>query len=460
MINEKILVPAIFAAFILLEAITGRFLQKEKGSSRDVVIEVLSSLTIVLITVPLIALLAWHKGALIVRIAPRNRLLVTLRVAAEVGATVGFLTALKHMPLANVTAILQVLPLTVTMAAALFLGENVGWRRWLAITIGLAGVMIIIRPGMEGFSVYSIWALVAVVVAMSTSVRTVTIVRGDGVRASEKAAKMLAERVSVVGDSVDAMAAALDARGPSTAKRDRESAALRKDLDALVKQVKAHDATIAKVKKQKGGGAAPAPAEVVDHGKDIAALHGELEKLAKQKTPTPAPAAAPVEVNKADLTQLRRELLKEIADVASQSAAAAGADKSPEVSERVTSELDELRRRLDMLASIPYPVPDNSKADKTDIEELRRELGKLASEAKGTKRHSKAGKEVADEVRAQMELFRADRTGLVDYAMFSGGGKVVGHSTLAPAVAKGDGPLTNALKGESKTQGTWGEVFA
>ena len=69
--------------------------------------------------------------------------------------------------------------------------------------------------------------------------------------------------------SVDAMAAALDARGPSTAKRDRESAALRKDLDALVKQVKAQDATIAKVKKQKGGGAAPAPAEVVNLGKDI-----------------------------------------------------------------------------------------------------------------------------------------------------------------------------------------------
>ena len=103
-----------------------------------------------------------YKRQLIVRIAPRNRFLVTLRVAAEVGATVGFLTALKYMPLANVTAILQVLPLTVTMAAALFLGEKVGWRRWLAIAIGLAGVLIIIRPGMEGFSVYSIWALVAV----------------------------------------------------------------------------------------------------------------------------------------------------------------------------------------------------------------------------------------------------------------------------------------------------------
>lgn len=35
----------------------------------------------------------------------------------------------------------------------------------------------------------------------------------------------------------------------------------------------------------------------------------------------------------------------------------------------------------------------------------------------------------------------------MDYALFSGGGKVVGHSALSPLVAKGDGPLTNALKG-------------
>ena len=114
------------------------------------------------ITVPVIAVMAWQQGALVIRLAARDRLLVAARVSAEVGATVGFLTALKYMPLANVTAILQVLPLTVTMAAALFLGESVGWRRWLAILFGLVGVIIIIRPGMQGFSVYSIWALGAV----------------------------------------------------------------------------------------------------------------------------------------------------------------------------------------------------------------------------------------------------------------------------------------------------------
>ena len=115
------------------------------------------------VTVPLMAAIAWRQGSLILRLASRDRRLVAVRVTAEVGATVGFLTALAHMPLANVTAMLQALPLTVTMAAALFLGEAVGWRRWFAIGVGLAGVMIIIRPGMEGFSVWSLWALGAVV---------------------------------------------------------------------------------------------------------------------------------------------------------------------------------------------------------------------------------------------------------------------------------------------------------
>jgi drug/metabolite transporter (DMT)-like permease len=115
-----------------------------------------------IITAPLLAVMAWRQGVLLPRLGRRDRALVVIRGVAEVGATVGFLTALAHMPLANVTAILQALPLTVTMAAALFLGEAVGWRRWLAIATGLVGVMIIIRPGMEGFSVWSIWALGAV----------------------------------------------------------------------------------------------------------------------------------------------------------------------------------------------------------------------------------------------------------------------------------------------------------
>ena len=85
-----------------------------------------------------------------------------LRGFAEVMATLSFLNALKHLPLPNVTAIIQILPLTVTMAAALFLKERVGYRRWTAIIIGLVGVIIVINPGTEGFSSYSYYVVLSV----------------------------------------------------------------------------------------------------------------------------------------------------------------------------------------------------------------------------------------------------------------------------------------------------------
>jgi drug/metabolite transporter (DMT)-like permease len=108
-----------------------------------------------------IAALAWHQGALAnLRLALQPMVLV--RVGAEVLATVTFLVALAQLPIANVSAVLQALPLAVTMGAALIYGETVGWRRWLSIAAGFAGVAIIVRPGLEGFSAYSIVALVCV----------------------------------------------------------------------------------------------------------------------------------------------------------------------------------------------------------------------------------------------------------------------------------------------------------
>ncbi|WP_370400164.1 DMT family transporter [Sulfitobacter sp. JB4-11] len=92
----------------------------------------------------------------------RDWALVGLRAMAEVCATFCFLSALFHMPLGNVTAILQALPLTVTLASALVLREALGWRRMTAIAIGLVGVLLIIKPGAEGFTVWSVVALGAV----------------------------------------------------------------------------------------------------------------------------------------------------------------------------------------------------------------------------------------------------------------------------------------------------------
>jgi drug/metabolite transporter (DMT)-like permease len=109
----------------------------------------------------LIGLLALGQGALRnPRLAAHP--LVALRVAGELCATVAFLMALSRLPLANVSAVLQALPLAVTMGAAMFLGERVGWRRWLAITAGFVGVLIIVRPGFEGFNAFSLLALLCV----------------------------------------------------------------------------------------------------------------------------------------------------------------------------------------------------------------------------------------------------------------------------------------------------------
>lgn len=109
----------------------------------------------------LVMLLAWHQGALG---NARKALhpLLAVRILGEAAGTVSFLVALAHLPLANISAVLQALPLAVTMGAALVFGEKVGWRRWLAIAAGFAGVMIVVRPGLEGFSTYSLWALFCV----------------------------------------------------------------------------------------------------------------------------------------------------------------------------------------------------------------------------------------------------------------------------------------------------------
>jgi drug/metabolite transporter (DMT)-like permease len=110
----------------------------------------------------LIAALAFHQGALR---SLRTLLVkpVALRVIGEVGGTVSYLAAISHLPLANISAILQALPLLVTLGAALAFGEPVGWRRWLAIIAGFFGVLIIVRPGAEGFNQFTLFALISVV---------------------------------------------------------------------------------------------------------------------------------------------------------------------------------------------------------------------------------------------------------------------------------------------------------
>lgn len=90
---------------------------------------------------------------------------VLIRSFGEVMATVMFLIALFEIPIANTTAIIQALPLSVALGAALLFGEQIGVRRMIAIGVGFIGVLIIVRPGMEGFTIYSVAVLAAVVFA-------------------------------------------------------------------------------------------------------------------------------------------------------------------------------------------------------------------------------------------------------------------------------------------------------
>ncbi len=117
-------------------------------------------------------LIASAMGSLRLWPARRDRVVIAWRSLAEVGGTVFFLTALIQMPLANLSAIMQVLPLAVALAAAVFLGVPIGWRRLTAILVGFVGVMIIIRPGADSFTIWSMLGLASVVCVVARDLAT------------------------------------------------------------------------------------------------------------------------------------------------------------------------------------------------------------------------------------------------------------------------------------------------
>lgn len=110
-------------------------------------------------------------GVDVVGAGGRTKLLVA-RTVAEVGATVCFLSGLVRLPFADASAIAQFVPLGVTAAAAIFLGEPVGWRRWLATFVGLVGVLIIIKPGTTAFDPAALWIIASMVFVVTRDLTT------------------------------------------------------------------------------------------------------------------------------------------------------------------------------------------------------------------------------------------------------------------------------------------------
>ena len=119
----------------------------------------------------ILGFLAWREGTFN-NLPALNKLPVISRSMLEVAGTVTFLLALPHIALSNASAIYQSLPLMVTLGAVLFLGETVGWRRWLAIGAGFIGVLMIIQPGAAGFNGWSILMLISVVFSSSRDLVT------------------------------------------------------------------------------------------------------------------------------------------------------------------------------------------------------------------------------------------------------------------------------------------------
>jgi len=84
-----------------------------------------------------------------------------LRTLLAAGSMYGFFYGLARMPLVNALTLAFTAPLMVTALSVPLLGDKVGWRRWLAVSVGFAGVLLIVRPGIEGFSLASFAVLFA-----------------------------------------------------------------------------------------------------------------------------------------------------------------------------------------------------------------------------------------------------------------------------------------------------------
>lgn len=82
-----------------------------------------------------------------------------IRAVFEICARLFYVMALTLTPLSSATAIMQATPIVVVLGAAIFFGENVGWRRWSAVVIGLLGVLLILKPTPSSFSPLSIFAV-------------------------------------------------------------------------------------------------------------------------------------------------------------------------------------------------------------------------------------------------------------------------------------------------------------
>ena len=106
----------------------------------------------------------------------RNRPMWCLRAVAAVAGSVFSVIAFTRLSMAEAMALLFLMPAFVTVLSVVFLKEAVGWRRWSAVGTGFAGVLIVLRPGIEPFTFGHLSAILG---ALAAAV-TIVILRGLG----------------------------------------------------------------------------------------------------------------------------------------------------------------------------------------------------------------------------------------------------------------------------------------
>ena len=115
-----------------------------------------------LLTTITLLLVALYTGVFKLKVLRQDKWLIFFRSVTEALTAYFFLTAVMNMPFANVTAILQILPMTVTFAAAIIFKEKVGIFRVTLILFGFLGVILIINPAKDGFNIYAGYAIISV----------------------------------------------------------------------------------------------------------------------------------------------------------------------------------------------------------------------------------------------------------------------------------------------------------
>ncbi|MDD9904329.1 MAG: DMT family transporter [Rhodospirillaceae bacterium] len=121
------------------------------------------------IYIPIAFIIHRSGGLAVLRVTDRKGL--AIRALFYVSATATISTSMILLPLAAAVALLFAGPLFVTALATPMLGEHVGWRRWAAVTVGFAGVVIMLRPTPDAIQILAILPIVA---ALFSALRDVT----------------------------------------------------------------------------------------------------------------------------------------------------------------------------------------------------------------------------------------------------------------------------------------------